>query len=450
VRPLEGLLYESTGENTMETRSAAAAVAALLILPASAPAATVAVVPGGDDAPTVLQYRAAAGEANKLDVKVAADGRSAEISDPGADSITTGANCTAQGAKKATCTAPAGAPKITDVDAELLDGNDTFDLAGANGDADGGAGNDTLRGGELSDVLRGGTGTDDLRGDGGSDTLSDGDVTGQSVNKDTIDGGPANDFVDYTRRTATVTVDLADDAGDGESGENDALSGIENVAGGLAADAIRGDANVNVLQGAGGDDTVEGRDGNDRLYGSMGRDTLVGGAGSDDMESGEDDDTIRPENPAGQFDRLITCGPGKDTIVGIGPRPSVSVQCELGDFGFGFVAGLKPKKVTMDTVTVKVPCPDAFKRDGACKGSIVVEPTGAYARSDADRRKQRYGAKEFRITGPTKVSVRLNSAGRRELRKSAFKLQFTINLKETATKTKRRFEWTSYLVRSFL
>jgi hypothetical protein len=137
-------------------------------------------------------------------------------------------------------------------------------------------------------------------------------------------------------------------------------------------------------------------------------------------------------------------------IVGLAGKPSVSINCELGDFGFGFVQGLKPKKVTTEIVTVKIPCPDAFKKDGACKGSIIVEPTGAYARSDAVRKQQRYGAKEFRITKTTKVSIRLNSAGRKQLRKSAFKLQFTINMKETATNTKRRFEWTSYLVRAFL
>ena len=425
-------------------------VALALAAPASAGAATVSLTPGAPDAPTRITYTAAAGEANKLDVKVDASGNTAEFTDNGATTITPGANCAAQNAKKVTCTRPASAPRINLVLAELGDENDTFEVAGVQSGANGGIGNDTLNGGELGDILRGGTGTDTLRGNGGQDQLIDMDVTGASVNKDKIDGGPDADFVGYTDRTAPVIVDLADKAGDGEPGENDDLTDVENVAGGQAGDTIRGDANVNVLQGNAGNDTVEGRDGNDYLGGSDGNDTLVPAAGLDDAEAGDGDDTLRLENPPGQRDRLLTCGNGKDTIVGLGPSPSVSIECELGDFGLGFVTGLKPKKVTMDTVTVKVPCPDAFKRDGACKGSLVIEPTGAYNRSEADRKKQRYGAKSFKITKSTKISIKLNSAGRKQLRKSAFKLQFTINLKETATGTKRRFEWTSYLVRQFL
>ena len=429
---------------------APALVAALLVLPAFASASTVKLEPGGDEEPTLITYTAAMGEANKVDITVAADGRTAEINDPGADSVVPGTNCAAQNAKRVTCTVPANAPRVGLVTADLLEGNDTFDLAGAPSSVDGGAGNDDLRGGELTDIFRGGTGTDDLRGNAGNDTLFDTDVSGQSVNKDTFNGGLGTDAVTYSDRAAGVTVDLANPSGDGEPGENDDLEGIENVSGGNGADTIRGDGNVNILSGGNGDDTVDGRDANDIVHGGTGNDQLIGGAGTDDIEAEEGDDVLRLENPAGQYDRLLTCGDGKDTIVGLAGKPSVSINCEVGDFGFGFLTGLKPKKVTTEIVTLKIPCPDAFKRDAACKGSIVVEPTGAYGRSDADRKKQRYGAKEFRITKSSKVSIRLNSAGRKQLRKSAFKLQFTINLKETATNTKRRFEWTSYLVRSFL
>jgi Ca2+-binding RTX toxin-like protein len=427
-----------------------AAIAALLIVPSAASASQVSLVPGDEELPPQLQYFASPGEANKLNVTVAADGRSAEVSDPGAGTITPGSNCTAQNAKKVTCTLPAGQERIGEVDAELGDGNDTFDVSGAGSSANGGVGNDELRGGAGRDFFDGGSGTDELRGGDADDQLFDGDVTGQSVNSDTFVGGPGNDFVTYADRTAPVTVDLAGAGGEGEAGENDQVSEVENVTGGRNKDIIRGDAGVNVLQGLGEDDLLEGRDGNDYLGGSDGNDTLVPGAGLDDAEAGDGNDILRLENPPGQRDRLLTCGAGKDTIIGLGPAPSVAIDCELGDYGSGFVIGLKPKKVTTEVVTVKIPCPDAFKRDGVCKGSIVVEPTGAYNRSEADRKKQRYGAKSFKITKSTKVSIRLNSAGRKQLRKSAFKLQFTINMKETATGTKRRFEWTSYLVRQFL
>ena len=432
----------------MHARLAAAiAAAALFIVPATAQASTVSLSPGGGDEAPTLTYTAVAGEANKLDVKVT--GSTAEVNDAGAN-ITPGQGCVSVNAKKATCSLQSATAKILLVSATLLDGNDTSDLTGADGDVDGGTGNDTLRGGPTRDILRGGGGNDDLRGGAGADTLSDGDTTG-AANKDDIDGGTDVDFVDYSARTAPVIVDLASGPGDGEAGENENLKGIENVTGGSANDSIRGDENPNVLQGFIGDDTADGRGGNDYLGGSAGKDTLIGAAGVDDLESGDGDDTLRLDNPAGEYDRLITCGDGKDTIVGITAAPSVSINCEIGDFGFGFVSGLKPKKVGTKEVTVKIPCPDAYRKDGACKGSIVVEPKSAYNKSEADRKAQRFGAAKFKITGSSaKVKITLNSKGQKELKKSAFKLQFGVNLKETATNTKRRFEWTSYLVRAFL
>jgi hypothetical protein len=432
------------------TRTALVLVVAGLALPGHASAASVGLTAGEDELPTQIDYRAGAGEANKLEVTVAADGMSAEVNDPGAGSITPTSNCVAQNAKKVTCTVPAGQPRIAEVDAHLMDGTDTFDVSGAGSSVDGGTGNDTLRGGAGRDFFNGGTGTDTMRGGDGDDQLYDGDVTGQSVNADTYDGGPGADFVAYSDRTATVIVDLADNAGDGEAGENDDLKAIENVSAGRGNDTVRGDAAVNVLQGLGGNDLIEGRDGNDTVGGSDGDDTLVPGPGRDDADAGEGNDVLSLGNPAGQYDRKLICGGGKDTVLGIAASPSFATDCEVGDFGLGFKVGLKPKKVTSEVVTVKIPCPDAFKKDGACKGSLVIEPTGAYNRDAATRKKQRYGAKSFKITKSTKVSIRLNAEGRKQLRKSAFKLQFTINVKETATGTKHRFEWTSYLVRAFL
>jgi RTX calcium-binding nonapeptide repeat (4 copies) len=432
----------------LKTRLATAVAAALFIVPASAQASTVSLSLGGDELPPMIDYTAANGEANKLDVKVT--NATAEVSDPGAGSITAGANCMSQNPKKVVCTHPQG-QKIFEVNADLLDGNDTFAAAGAQSIVDGGPGNDTLDGGELHDFLLGGGGTDDLRGNAGPDTFRDGDSTG-AVNKDTINGGADVDVVDYGNRTAPVVIDLASpQANQGEAGENDSLTGIENAGGGSANDTIAGDDAVNIIGGAGGNDNVSGRGGNDRVSGGAGNDTLSGGPGRDDIEAGDGDDTLNLLNPPGEYDRLLTCDDGKDTIVGIAAAPSVESGCETGDFGFGFVMGLKPKNVGTKDVTVKIPCPAPYKKDGACKGSIVVEPKGAYARSAATRKAQRYGVAKFAITkSSAKVKIKLNSAGQKQLKKPAFKLQFTINLKETATGTKRRFEYTSYLVRSFL
>lgn len=435
------------GANTLRARALIAALAALCVVPATASAATVSLDPGGDELPVSVDYKAAAGENNKLEVVV--NGKVAEISDPGAASITAGANCTSVNPKKVTCTNP-GADAIDVFLGDLGDGNDTFAMTGGSTNVDGGPGNDELNGGAIDDTLRGGGGTDTLNGNAGSDILADGDTSG-AANKDTLNGGDGNDFVSYATRTAGVVVDLADPAGDGEPGENDALSGFENVSGGDGADRLLGDAGPNILPGGPGNDEANGRDGADSVSGFDGNDTLIGGPGRDDLEGGEGDDTLRLENPAGQYDRLITCDDGKDTIVGITAAPSVGISCELGDFGFGFVNNLKPKSVGTKSVTLKIACPEAYRKAGVCKGSVVVEPKSAYSKSAAERKKNRFGVAKFAIDGASgKVKITLNSKGRRELKKSAFKLQFHINMKETATATKREFEWTSYLVRAFL
>lgn len=424
----------------------AAVAAAALTIPSAAGAATVHLDPGDAESGSRITYTAAAGEANKLDVKVT--GNTAEISDPGATSITPGANCVANNPKKVTCTNAAG-PRVDAFNAELLDENDTFDVAGVFAAVNGGPGNDTLNGGEFTDVFNGGGGTDILRGNGGSDSLSDGDASG-SANRDTLDGGEGGDAVTYATRTATVNVDLADNAGDGEAGENDELISIAGATGGSGNDVIRGTDESAGLDGGFGDDLVDGRGGDDLVLGRPGNDTVIGGPGRDDIEGEEGDDILRLDNPPGQHDKVVACGEGKDTVVGVQVSPSLPVTCEIGDWGFGFVARPTPSKVSSRTVTLRIPCPDAFKRDGRCTGSVVVEPKSAYLRSDAERRKNRYGVRKFSITKKTSLTIALNSAGQRQLRKSTFKLQFRVNLKETATGTKRSFEWTSHVVKSFL
>lgn len=425
-------------------RIAVALVAgALFAVPSTASAAKVSLDPGGnEDGPTV-EYDADAGEANKLDVKT--DGRSIEVSDPGAGTIAPGINCTAVNPKKVTCLNPERFPILT-VYVRLLDGDDTFDGDGtADNSVNGGDGDDTLRGGGKRDFFDGGGGLDKMFGGGDSDILRDGDTSG-AANADTYDGGDGEDFAEYEGRTATVVVDLAAGGNFGEAGENDGFSSIENAIGGDGNDQIRGTETKNRLEGGKGDDLVEGRGGDDWLFGGAGNDLVSGGAGRDDLDGETGNDTMRLDNPAGTYDRLLYCGMDKDLVVGAGPAPSTSFDCELGDFGFGFVTNLWPKAATSETVTMKVACPEAYRRDGACKGSIVVEPKAAYRRTPEQRRAQRLGSMKFTIEGAgKKLKIRLNSRGRRELRKEAFKLQFTVRLKEAATGVKREFTWTSYV-----
>lgn len=420
------------------------AITAALAVPAAAPAATVSLNVGDDEDGSRITYTAEAGEANKLDVKVT--GQTAEISDPGAN-ITPGANCTPVNAKKVTCTTTR--PTIDSLFATLLDGDDTAHIAGVFSRVEAGIGNDDLNGGEKTDVFDGGGGNDTLKGNAGADHLTDGDTTG-ATSADTLHGGDGEDTVSFRTRTATVTADLAGGSGSGEAGENDTITAVENAGGGSGNDVIRGTDGINYLTGGPGNDELEGRAGDDLIVGDTGNDTLIGGAGRDDIEALEGDDTLRLENPAGQYDKLTLCGSGDDTIVGIGPSPFVEMGCERGDFGFGFVSGLKPKRIGRKSVIIRIPCPDAYRKDGVCKGSIVVEPKGAYLKSDSVRKANRYGAAKFAISKSSRVSIPLNSAGQRQLRKSSFKLQFRVNLKEMPTRTKRSFEWTSLVVKAAL
>jgi Ca2+-binding RTX toxin-like protein len=431
----------------LHARLLTAVIAALLIVPAAASASTVSLATADPDNPPRITYTAANGEANKLDVKVT--GAVAQIKDPGANITTTpGSNCVVAGNQKsATCTDPQGIAVFI-ITASLGTGTDTADIAGTRGSIDGGPGSDTINGGELQDFLNGGGGgTDTLHGNAGNDSLNDGDTSG-AANKDTLDGGADSDSVDYRARIGNVVADLASGVG-GEGTENDKLDSIEGASGGSGNDTLRGTDGPNGLSGGTGNDELDGRGGDDIIDGQDGNDTLIGGAGVDDIEGGDGDDTLRLENPAGQYDRLTLCGQGNDAIIGVAVSPFVEMGCETGDFGFGYVAGLKPKSFNTTSVTIKIPCPDAYKKGGVCKGSIVVEPKGAYKQSAAYRKAHRYAAVKFSITKSTKIKITLNSAGRKQLKKSAFKLQFQVNLKENATSIKRRFEWTSYVVKAF-
>jgi hypothetical protein len=435
-------------------RLTTALIAALLFGAAPAAASTVRLDPGGGEDASTVTYTAAPGEANK--VSVAVDGAKATIDDPGASSITVQQGCTQVTPKRATCDLQSSTDSIRQVVADLGDGGDTFDLTAGTtfvgSQVKGGPGNDTLNGGPYADGLNGGGGTDTLHGGDGQDFLVDGDVTG-AADGDVLDGGPGEfDLLSYGERTAPVTVDLATAGPAGEAGEGDTISGFESVSGGQAGDTLRGNEASNALSGAGGDDTLDGRGGNDQLFSGAGNDTVIGGAGVDDLETEGGDDLIRLENPPGVHDREIFCGDGDDLVEGLTAAPSVFLDCETTDLGFGIVRKTLPRRVTTTYVAVSIPCPAAFRdAQNVCAGKLQVEPKGAYGKSTSTRFKQRYGATAFRFkTGSAKITVKLNAAGRKQLRKEFFKLQFTLRLTETASGTVKQIEWTQNLSRAFL
>lgn len=161
----------------------------------------------------------------------------------------------------------------------------------------GGNGNDTISAGAFNPlgplVLNGDAGNDrmtvrnsespaSLFGGTGSDTMSGG------LEADRFSGGSGIDTVDYSARSAKVTVGVGTFADDGEAGEGDnVLTDNEIVLGGSAADCLKGNSGDDQLYGNGGDDILLGLGGADSLFGGGGNDRLDGGAGADFMRGGD-------------------------------------------------------------------------------------------------------------------------------------------------------------------
>jgi len=174
-------------------------------------------------------------------------------------------------------------------------------------DAVGGSGNDTLSGNAVDNILDGGRGADMIR------------------------GGAGLDLVDYSSRSAPVTVALDGVANDGESGENDAVD-VEDVAGGSGADRLSGDARDNWLLGLAGNDVIEG---------GAGEDYLSGGVGNDDVRSRD-----------GEAD-AISCGEGVDELFADDLDDDES--CENVHRGLPSVGGPTIRQVTQTTASFSAP-----------------------------------------------------------------------------------------------
>jgi Ca2+-binding RTX toxin-like protein len=181
----------------------------------------------------------------------------------------------------------------------------------------GGPGNDGIHGNDGADAVSGGTGNDALFGDAGKDTLNGGpgndaeqggpgfDVMKQESGAngaDTFSDSDEDALVDYSARTASLTVDIDGVADDGAAGENDNVTlSIPRVNGGKGTDTLTGGRPPNTstwLDGGPGNDTVNavngdliaGGAGNDTLNGGPQHDILVGGAGNDmELGNGGDD-----------------------------------------------------------------------------------------------------------------------------------------------------------------
>jgi hemolysin type calcium-binding protein len=397
----------------MAVRASAIALLLVLFLPGTAPASTLSAF--GQQ----LQYTAAPGEINALDVRL--EGTAVVFRDPGAPITAALGFCVQPDQHTVSCDTMLA---VWSVRADLGDGDDrgTLDMPSISsvhgGDGQdtltvstitpatgpvegfGDAGNDVVTGGAGQVILRGGAGNDrvvagpdgglldgnegedeltggsareTLLGGGGRDTISAGDgddgIEGDGFlgdDADVIHAGPGNDIVQAGGGDDVVNGGPGNDALLGSAG-NDRLAGDEGN------DAMDGQSGDDVLAGGVGDDKMTGGDGRDTAGGGAGRDTVGGGAGRDRLTGGPHADVLRGE--AG--DDLIAMGPGRDRANAGGgddrvvaeDRAPGSVACGPGEDGVAPGAG---DRVHIDCETLErtVTCPKSWRRRCAASGAL--------------------------------------------------------------------------------
>lgn len=190
----------------------------------------------------------------------------------GADTVTAG---TAAGkaifdpTKAGSATVDVASAQVITV--SLGPGNDGFQAAGVAGSAPL-ALSVTVFGGAGDDVLEGGAGGDKLHGGEGNDTFK---TRGAADGADRYDGDAGADTMDYSNRTAALTVSIGTIADDGAAGEKDDVA-----------------AGMETLLGGSGDDKLVGSTGDESIYGNVGNDVLMGGSGSDLLDGGPGVDVL--------------------------------------------------------------------------------------------------------------------------------------------------------------
>jgi hypothetical protein len=240
---------------------------------------------------------------------------------------------------------------------------------------DGGAGNDKLEGYLGNDLLLGGAGNDVLEGHEGDDRLEGGDGDDllhpdryKSPGNDIVDGGAGRDEAEdwtipsgSTNPPANISLDGV--ANDGRPGEADNVVNVERlhqrVGGTLVGSDGADDFEIawNAYESQ-MDSTLVGHGGDDKLTGNTLRETIDGGAGADTLEGGFNDD-------------VITGGPGRDRINGDDTSPQcglISGQCVV-PFGSDTInardgeadtidCGVGQDKAVVDPVDIVQNCED--------------------------------------------------------------------------------------------
>lgn len=189
-----------------------------------------------------------------------------------------------------TITGTPGPDRITGTEGDdiiaSLGGDDVITGLGGRDVVCAGAGADRIVGGAGGDWIDGEAGSDTLDGGIGGDWLRDSDGAPTDVNRlipgtgprNTLNGGPGKDVVDYGTTQGPIFVSLANESVSTEEGEDSLHDAYEP---GRRVDAIIGTAYGDQLWGDHRSTTLDGRGGDDILYGATGDDTLIGGPGTD-------------------------------------------------------------------------------------------------------------------------------------------------------------------------
>ncbi|WP_265564448.1 calcium-binding protein [Sphingomicrobium arenosum] len=139
-----------------------------------------------------------------------------------------------------------------------------------------------LIGTEEGDDIQGFGGDDFIRAQGGDDLVDAGagdDYVRGGTGDDVMDGGEGVDRIGFYTNPTRVTVDLALDGIQQDTGAGlDTLSGFENLSGTPHADTLFGSDGDNVILTSGGDDFVDGRGGDDLIMLGSGNVVAEGGA----------------------------------------------------------------------------------------------------------------------------------------------------------------------------
>ena len=262
---------------------------------------------------------------------------------------------------------------------EVLGGSGADVLRGSGGNdmLNGQDGADTLRGKGDFDVLTGGNGSDDVAGGSGDDDLVDGE-TDSGAARDVYDGGSSRDTpgsdrgdqIFYTERDGALDIDLSRTQVM-KSAERDDIEGLESVAGGSGDDTLAGDGDDNLLEGNGGDDSVRGRGGADIPMGGKGKDAVKGddgddvvwGNGGDDktLSGGAGDDLIDADDPNAE---AVSCGSGNDDARV--RRDDTLEDCEVATKGSIYVQ-VQPQ-ISGNDATFQVAC----QKLGGCDGELSL------------------------------------------------------------------------------